>query len=83
MTGCHNIAERSCDLSSAMMNIRLKYYVKVMVDELCIGEFRNFIPSEQSKILEIKKNKLYVHCGILWILYDLCVKILYYLKGCI
>lgn len=55
MTGCHNIAERSCDLSSAMMNIRLKYYVKVMVDELCIGEFRNFIPSEQSKILEIKK----------------------------
>ncbi|XP_053467902.1 interferon lambda receptor 1 isoform X1 [Ictalurus furcatus] len=50
MTGCHNISERSCDLSSAMMDIRLKYYVKVMVDELCIGEFRNFIPSEQTSL---------------------------------
>lgn len=49
MTGCQNISKPFCDLSSEMMDIRSKYFVKIIADELCLGEITHFIPLEKSK----------------------------------
>ncbi|TSK20177.1 Interleukin-20 receptor subunit alpha [Bagarius yarrelli] len=51
MTGCQNISELFCDLSSVMTNVRSKYNGKIMAGELCLGEFMHFVPFEET-ILE-------------------------------
>ncbi|KAK3515074.1 hypothetical protein QTP70_006040 [Hemibagrus guttatus] len=57
MTGCQNISEPSCDLSSVMMEVRTKYNGKIMADELCLGEFMQFVPIEKT-ILEAPKRSV-------------------------
>ncbi|MCJ8745508.1 hypothetical protein PDJAM_G00131010 [Pangasius djambal] len=50
MIGCQNISEPFCDLSSVMTDIRSKYFVKIMADELCLGEYIHFIPLEKTSL---------------------------------
>lgn len=53
MTGCQNISEPFCDLSS-VMDIRKKYFIKVLADELCLGELIHFVPVKESKAFKIE-----------------------------
>ncbi|KAF5909857.1 interleukin-20 receptor subunit alpha-like, partial [Clarias magur] len=50
MTGCENIPEPFCDLSSVMTDIRSKYFIKIMADELCLGELRHLVLSEKPSL---------------------------------
>ncbi|KAI5092365.1 interferon lambda receptor 1 precursor [Silurus meridionalis] len=51
MTGCRNISETSCDLSSVIMtDVRSKYFVKIMDNELCLGQFTHFVPLERTSL---------------------------------
>ncbi|XP_060756303.1 interferon lambda receptor 1 isoform X2 [Neoarius graeffei] len=50
MIECQNISETFCDLSSVTMDIRSKYFVKVMANESCLGEIKHFCPFEKSTL---------------------------------
>lgn len=56
MIGCQNISKPLCDLSSVMMDVRNKYYGRIMADGLCLGEFEQFVPIEKSKAIKMKKE---------------------------
>ncbi|XP_058232900.1 interferon lambda receptor 1 isoform X2 [Hemibagrus wyckioides] len=50
MIGCQNISKPFCDLSSVMMDVRNKYYGRIMADGLCLGKFEQFVPIEKTTL---------------------------------
>ncbi|XP_076868585.1 interferon lambda receptor 1 isoform X2 [Brachyhypopomus gauderio] len=47
VTGCQNISDHFCDLTSVMTDVRSRYYTKIMVNEMC-GQYVEFTPFEQT-----------------------------------
>ncbi|XP_062841236.1 interferon lambda receptor 1 [Trichomycterus rosablanca] len=45
---CQNISEPSCDLSSVMTNIHMRYFAKVLVGGVCFGQYVGFVPFEKT-----------------------------------